>query len=284
MPTDNHTNLSGGTAGRKIGIVGAGHLGGVLAKRLVSTGYAVKVANSRGRGSLSDFAQQTGAEAADIATVAVDVDILILAIPLSGVKALPKAMVDALPPGSVIVEAGNYVPPRDGIIPEIEAGLAETAWVSRQLGVPVVKAFNNVTEFSLKHDAKPKGAQGRIALPVAGDDPEQRARVMHLVEELGFDAFDAGPLADSWRQQIGQPAYCTNPTREQLQRLLGRADLKTVSRKREQSMKIFTKIPADFPQKDLVRAARFMVGLDGLHPASWLSVSRLGLAMLRGKP
>ena len=64
-----------------IGIIGAGHLGIVLARRLVATGHAVRVTNSRGRHSLQGFAQLTGAEAVDVAEVAIGVDVLILAIP-----------------------------------------------------------------------------------------------------------------------------------------------------------------------------------------------------------
>ena len=264
-----------------IGIVGAGHLGTVLARRLVATGHAVRVANSRGRQSLQGFAQLTGAEAVDVAEVTVGADMLILAIPLGQVRALPEAVIGSLPAGGIVVDAGNYVPPRDGLIPAIEAGLPETEWVSRELGAPVVKAFNNITDNSLEHDGRPEGARNRIALPVAGDDPQARAAVMRLVERLGFSAFDAGPLAESWRQQIGQPAYCTDPTTDQLRRLLERADSGTVGRNRDGAMRLMARMPVDYSKRDLVRAARFMAGLDRTRPASWLAVLRLGLAMLR---
>ena len=267
-----------------IGIVGAGHLGTVLARRLVAAGYAVRVATFRGRQSLQDFAQLTGTQAVDVAEVAVGVDVLILAIPLGQVRALPGAVIGSLRAGGIVVDAGNYVPPRDGSIPAIEDGLPETAWVSRALGVPVVKAFNNITDTSLDHGGRPEGARNRIALPVAGDDPQARAAVMRLVERLGFSAFDAGPLAGSWRQQIGQPAYCTDPTTDQLRRLLERADPDTVGRNRDGAMRLMARMPADYPKRDRVRAARFMAGLDRTRPASWLAVLRLGLAILRRGP
>ena len=213
----------------RIGIVGAGHLGAVLAKRLVAAGHGVKVANSRGPHTLAGFAAETGAEPAAIPDVAQGVDVLVVAIPLGQVAVLPPSLIAALPAGATIIDAGNYFPPRDGRIAAIEDGMPETAWIAARLGVPVVKAFNNVTDHSLAEAGRPKIARDRIALPVSGDDPARRAAAMRLVESLGFDALDAGPLAESWRQQIGQAAYCTDPTRAQLQRMLARADVRTVA-------------------------------------------------------
>jgi predicted dinucleotide-binding enzyme len=268
---------------QRIGILGAGQLGEVLARRLVSIGLVVKVANSRGHASLRDFARRTGAEAADISTVAANVDILIIAIPLGEVRKLPRALFDVMSDKTVIVDAGNYVPSRDEAIAEIEDGLPETLWVSRQLGVPIVKAFNSISDVSLGDKAKPAGARDRIALPVAGDVPAHRKIVMKLVEELGFDAYDAGTLAESWRQQIGQPAYCTDLTSEQLSHFLKQAELTTVARNRENAMRLMARLPADPPKADLVRAARFMVGLGRWQPASWRAVMRVGLATMRRK-
>ena len=266
---------------RKVGLIGAGHLGAVLATRLTKTGHAVSVANSRGPETLTGFASETGATPIPIEGMAVDVDILVCAIPFGQYPALAKRL-GHLKTGLPVVDATNYVPPRDGSIAEVDLGLAESEWVSRQLGTPVVKAFNNITDYSLEHDGRAKGASGRIALPVSSDEPNALASVMKLVERLGFTAYDAGPLEDSWRQQIGQPAYCTDPTLAQLPKLLGKADHASVVRNREQAMKMMVKMPADFPKRDLTRAARFMAGLDRMDPATWRAVATLGWALLRG--
>jgi predicted dinucleotide-binding enzyme len=107
-----------------------------------------------------------------------------------------------------VVDTGNYYPQqRDGRIPGIEDGMTETRWVSEQLGVPLVKAFNGIYAEHLLTRALPKGEPGRIALPVAGDDPEAKAKVMDLVDQLGFDPVDAGGIDESWRQQPGTPVY-----------------------------------------------------------------------------
>ena len=266
-----------------IGIVGAGQVGAVLARRLVAVGDTVKVANSRGPHTLARFAAETGAEPAVVAEVARGVDVLIVAIPLGRVAELPSSVMAALPADATVIDTGNYVPPRDGRIARIEKGAPETAWVAERLGAPVVKAFNNITDHSLAVGGKAQGAPDRIALPVSGDDPTRRSAAMRLVESLGFDAYDAGSLAESWRQQIGQAAYCTDPTRAQLQRMLAGADPRTVARKREGAMRIAARLPDAFPKTDLTRVARLMAGLDRARPEAWGSAIRLAGAMLSGR-
>lgn len=265
----------------KTAVIGAGQLGKVLAQRLVAIGHEVSVANSRGRESLRQFSRDTGAHATDIHEVAHGVDALIIAIPLKNIPLLPKDIFNNLPSNVVVIDACNYVPLRDGEIKPIEEGMPESAWVAGQLGAPVVKAFNNISDTSLKGKGRPRGHRQRVALPVAADNDDQRIRAMQLVEALGFDAFDAGPLRDAWRQQLGQPAYCTDATLAQLPRLLGRANAAKLTVNRNKAMALMAKLPADFPKQDLLRAARFMAGLDLARPASWLALGRLVRASLR---
>lgn len=264
-----------------IGIVGAGQLGTVLAKRLVAVGHSVRIANSRGPASLRDVERLTKASAVDIREVATGAEMLILAIPLASVPALPRNLVSSVGRGASIVDAGNYVPLRDGNIAEIDGGMPETVWVSRTLGAPVVKAFNSISDISLIQGGRPAGAPDRIALPVAGNDPKTSDAVMRLVEELGFDAWNAGPLSDSWRQQLGQPAYCTDGTLKQLPGLLARAKRDSVALKRQEAMKLMARLPPNFPKGTLLRAARFMVGLDRTNPSSWLAMLRIAAVMAR---
>lgn len=107
-----------------------------------------------------------------------------------------------------MVDAGNYYPGRDGQIAEIDGGTASSRWVAGHLpGATVVKAFNTMQAGHLLELGRPAGDEGRIALPVAGDDAEAKRRVLELVDALGFDAVDAGPLDESWRQEPGAPAY-----------------------------------------------------------------------------
>ena len=123
----------------------------------------------------------------------------------------PAGLLDRLPAGTAVIDAGNYVPQlRDGHIEPIDAGLTESQWVQSQLHHPVVKAFNTIRPASLASLGKPVGAAGRTAIPVAGDDQAAKAVVLRLTDQLGFDGLDAGPLAESWRQQPGTPVYTAN--------------------------------------------------------------------------
>jgi predicted dinucleotide-binding enzyme len=150
---------------------------------------------------------ETGALAVRAGQVAEGADLVVVAVPERAVPLLPAGLLDGTAAGAPIVDTGNYYPPRDGRIDEIEWGLAESRWVSEQLGRPVVKAFNTIRAQHLLERAKPPGAPGRIALPVSGDDPEGKGAVMRLVDELGFDPVDAGSIDDSWCQQPGTPVY-----------------------------------------------------------------------------
>src|SRR5262249_44808421 len=120
------------------------------------------------------------------------------------VATLPKGLFVGVPASVVVVDTGNYYPrQRDGRIVEIESGMPESRWVEQKLERPVIKAFNNIYARHLLERGRPRGSPGRIALPVAGDDAKAKAVVLQLVDELGFDAVDAGGLDDSWRQQPG---------------------------------------------------------------------------------
>ena len=192
----------------KIGIIGAGQIGGALTHRFTALGHEVSVANSRGPESLAGLASETGARAATAAEAARGGEVVVVTIPEGKVRDLPKDLFAGVPDDVVVVDTGNYYPrERDGRIDEIEAGMPESRWVERQLGRPVVKAFNNIYARHLLERGKPKGAPGRIALPVAGDDQRARQIVLRLIDELGFDPVDAGGLDESWRQQPGTPVY-----------------------------------------------------------------------------
>ncbi|HET9691550.1 MAG TPA: NAD(P)-binding domain-containing protein [Acidimicrobiales bacterium] len=192
----------------RIGIVGAGNIGGNLTRRLASLGHEVRVANSRGPETLADLAAETGATAVPAAEAADGADLVIVTVPFKAVPSLPAGLLERRAPGAPVVDTNNYYPrERDGRIDAVEGGTPESVWVSEQLGVPVVKAFNGIYAAYLLSRAKPAGEPGRMALPVAGDDPAAKQVVLDLIEALGFSAVDAGSLAESWRQQPGTPVY-----------------------------------------------------------------------------
>ncbi len=264
----------------KIGIIGAGNIGSILARRLQQLQHTVLIANSRGAETLARVARETGATPVSAAEAASGVDLLVLTIPAKNVPSLPRDLLAHLPATAPIIDTGNYYPPRDGRIREIDDGLTESEWTSRILGRPVIKTFNNITADSLQRKGMPKGAKNRIALPVSGDDPQAKRLVMALVDALGFDAFDAGSLSESWRYQAGTPAYCPDPTLEQLPSLLQRADREKAPRNRDNSSKMLGNAVLEFPQPELVRVIRLSTGLDTFKPRSWMALFRLLFAVL----
>jgi len=195
----------------KIGIIGAGNIGGALTRRFTALGHEVAVANSRGPETLADLATETGARAVTVTEAAQGAELVVVTIPEKNIPALPPTVFDGAAAGVVVVDTGNYYPQqRDGRIDLIEAGTTESRWVARQLGRPVVKAFNNIYAQHLLDNGRPAGTPGRIALPVAGDDAAAKAVVLRLLDELGFDGVDAGGLDESWQQQPGTPVYGTD--------------------------------------------------------------------------
>lgn len=138
-----------------------------------------------------------------------EVDAVILSIPLNRIPGI-ASLVAGLPDDTVVIDTSNYYPFCDDKIDAIEQGQVESVWVTGQLGRPIAKSWNAIGSASLANKAKPEGASGRIAIPVAADRDHDRKIAMSLVNDTGLDAFDAGSLVDSWRQQPGAPAYCTD--------------------------------------------------------------------------
>jgi predicted dinucleotide-binding enzyme len=208
----------------KIGIIGAGNIGGTLTRRFTALGHKVYVANSRGPHTLADLAAETGATPVTVEEAARAEDVVIVTIPQKNIPSLPADLFAKTPKNVVVVDTGNYYPQqRDGRIDGIEKGMTESRWVEQQLGRPVVKAFNNIYAEHLYELGRPPGSPGRIALPVAGDDAAAKAVVLRLIDELGFDGVDAGGLDDSWRQQPDTPVYATDLDANGVRRALAKA-------------------------------------------------------------
>jgi len=208
----------------RIGIIGAGNIGSTLARHFTRLGHDVVIANSRGPETLTQVARGTGAKPVQVAEALKGRDLVVVTIPERNVPELPRDLFRNAPPELIVIDTGNYYPhQRDGRIDEIEKGMPESLWMERQLGHPVIKAFNNIQAEHLANRGKPAGTPGRIALPVAGESAEAKAVVMQLVNDMGFDAIDAGNLEESWRQQPGSPVYAADFDVAGVQRALSEA-------------------------------------------------------------
>ncbi|MEV0159838.1 hypothetical protein B0I32_105346 [Nonomuraea fuscirosea] len=190
-----------------LGLIGSGNIGGALARLAVDAGLNVVLSNSRSPETLADLVADLGprARAATPSEAAAAADWVVVAVPLKHQRQIPVAPLA----GKVVLDATNYYPERDGSIAELDAEQVTTSeLLQRHLtGSEVVKAFNNIWVNHLASLARPSGAPDRSVLPIAGDAPDAKAAATRLIDLLGYDTLDTGPLAGSWRFQRDTPAY-----------------------------------------------------------------------------
>lgn len=207
----------------KIGIIGAGNIGATIARKLAATGHSVKLAGAKGPDNIRAKAEEIGAVPVAAHDAVKDVDVIVLSIPFAQIPNVASLFTE-VPADVVVIDTGNYYPFRDGNIADLDGGKPESVWASEQLGRPVIKAFNAVLAETLAERGAADGTAGRLAIPVSGNDERAKAVASGLVSETGFDPLDAGNLANSWRQQPGTPAYCTELAAPDLAEALFAAD------------------------------------------------------------
>jgi 8-hydroxy-5-deazaflavin:NADPH oxidoreductase len=208
-----------------IGLIGAGQIGSQIARLAVARGFSVVISNSRGPATLSTLVAELGpnARAATALDAAKGGDIVVVTVPLKNYRDVP---VDPLA-GKIVIDTNNYYPQRDGHIRELDNESTTTSELL-QAHLPkskVVKAFNHIYAVQLTTDGRPAGTKNRRALVIAGDDPDAKITVTHLLDQFGFDTVDAGPLKEGWRIQRDTPGYGPRRTAAEL-----RSDLAAAKR------------------------------------------------------
>lgn len=189
-----------------IGFIGSGNIGSALARLAVGAGHDVVLSNSRAPQTLREVVAQLGsrARAATPAEAAAAGGIVVVSIPIRAYRQVPTEPLR----GKVVIDTLNYDPARQGSVPEIEAGDTPPHLLlqAHLKDSSVVRAFSTVFFKHLADLARPAGAPDRSAVPIAGDDAAARTVVAGLIDSLGYDAYDAGPLAESRRFAPGTPA------------------------------------------------------------------------------
>ena len=201
----------------KIGVIGAGHIGGTLAARLVAAGHDVAISNSRGPETLQGVVD--GARPMTVEDAARFGEVLIVSIPFGRYREVPAAPVN----GKLVIDTNNYYPQRDGHFSELDDD-STTSSELLQAHLPdarVVKAFNAISWTNLRDAGRPAGDPERLGIPLSGDDERAKRTVAELIDELGFDPVDAGTLAQGGRKhQVDAPGYGKGlPTAELRSRL-----------------------------------------------------------------
>ena len=206
-----------------IGIIGAGNIGGQIARATIAAGYDVVLSNSRGPETLADLIAELGprARAATAAEAAAAGDFAVVTVPLKAVYDVP---VEPLV-GKIVIDTNNYYFERDGRIPALDNGVdTVTGMLQRHLPESrVAKGFNHIMAKDITTDGTPSGSENRRALATSSDFEEAAELVQRLYDELGFDTVNVGPLAESWRVERDQPAYVVRQNRHELVENLARA-------------------------------------------------------------
>jgi predicted dinucleotide-binding enzyme len=181
----------------RIGIIGAGQIGTTLSKHLAIVGHDVSLTGllvSRTVRAVASFA-----------------DVVVVAVPFHRHRELPVAEMVGKP----VIDATNYDPELDGHLPALDKDLITSSELvaAHLTDAHVVKAFNAISWKHLRDHAHRDRFAGRRAIPVSGDHVRAKKSAMALVEEIGFDAVDAGGLARGGRKfQPGTPVYAADLT------------------------------------------------------------------------
>jgi len=153
----------------KIGIIGSGNIGGILARKLRKLNYSLSLTNSRGPQSLKEFADETGVIPANLTELVEQSDLIVVTIPQKSIPALPAGLFKNSK-DKIVIDTCNYYPDlRDGRLSGYSEFTIDSDWVEEQLGHAVIKVFNSIAATSLQDKGLPKGSSGRIGLPIAGD-------------------------------------------------------------------------------------------------------------------
>jgi predicted dinucleotide-binding enzyme len=205
----------------KIGIIGAGHIGGTAAQLFLDAGHEIAIANSRGPETLRDLIATLGpnARAVTPAEAARFGEVVLVAVPLKDYTGLPAEELR----GKIVIDAMNYYPGRDGQYAQLDSGaMASSEMVAAQLtGARVVKAFNTIWFEHLKTQGKKNAAVGeRRVIFVSGDDAEAKRVVSDLIEQIGFGPYDLGTLQQSQQQQPDAKIYNRDMTVDEARALV----------------------------------------------------------------
>jgi predicted dinucleotide-binding enzyme len=211
---------SGEIGDLRLGIVGAGRVGTTIARAAIAAGYDVAISGSGAADRIALIVEvlAPGAHPVSSDEVVRHAHLIVLAVPMHRFRELPRDLFA----GKILIDAMNYWEEIDGVDPELATASAGTSVIVQQRfpSARVVKSLNHITYYKFDEGRRPHGSPGRIAMAAAGDDRAAVAAVMQLIDRLGFDAVDAGPLEAGVALEPNGPVFGVSHTADQLSGLL----------------------------------------------------------------
>jgi 8-hydroxy-5-deazaflavin:NADPH oxidoreductase len=208
------------TGDRRLGIVGAGRVGTTIARAAIAAGYDVAISGSGTADRIALIVEvlAPGARALSTEEVVRQTDVIVLAVPMHRFRALPRDLFA----GKILIDAMNYWEDIDGVDQELTTAPGGTSVVVQAWfpSARVVKSFNHITYYKFDAGRRPHGAPGRIAIAAAGDDQAAVAAVMQLIDRVGFDGVDAGPLEAGLALEPDGPVFGVSYSADELSSLL----------------------------------------------------------------
>ena len=189
----------------KLAVLGAGHVGPAIARLAIGAGYPVSIATSGDPQDIALIAELLipGAQPQWASEAMAGADIVVLAIPLHRFLEIDPVLLT----GRLVVDAMNYWPASDGVLPAFEAGGSSEIVAGLLAASTVVKALNHIGYHELEDRARPSGAPDRQAAGVAGDDAAAVATISDLIDRIGYDPVRLGSLRAGRALQPGGPVF-----------------------------------------------------------------------------
>ena len=205
---------------QRIAILGAGHVGPVIARMALGAGFQVAIAASGSPENLELITQvvMPGVEARWAADAVATADLVVLAIPLHRFPVLDPGLLA----GKLVVDAMNYWAPADGAVPMFrDQDLSSSEIVQRQLTQStVIKSLNQISYQDLEDGSRPAGWPDRHAIGVAGDDSNVSKVVGEVIDRIGYDPVLLGSLSAGRVLQPGGPVFGSVLTRSEFKRAI----------------------------------------------------------------
>ena len=189
----------------RLAVLGAGHVGPVIARLAIKAGYPVAIATSGDPDNLALIAELMipGAQPRWARDAVAEADIVVLALPLHRFGQIDPGLLN----GKLVIDAMNYWPATEGVIEAFEHGGSSEIVARRLAGSVVVKALNHIGYHELEDRARPAGAPDRRAVGAAGDDPAALATIAGLADRIGYDPVRLESLRAGRVLQPGGPVF-----------------------------------------------------------------------------